>query len=222
VVQRACQADTPVQQLVFDPQTNAARVSVIDALRGKSGVLSLQKLTVDSFEKQEYLLFSALTNQGQSLDQETCEKLMATPATLQTSGELTQASRLEQEAQRHAKATVAHALETNNAHFTEARDKLDRWAEDMVKASEKALRDTKEQIKAAQREARQASTLAEQQALQERIQKLERQQRKQRQEIFDVEDDIHKKREQLIDQLTQRLSQTVHSETLFTIAWQVL
>ena len=63
--------------------------------------------------------------------------------------------------------------------------------------------------------------LAEQQTLQEGIQKLERQQRKQRQEIFDVEDDIHKKREQLIDQLTQRLSQTVHSETLFTIAWQV-
>jgi len=182
----------------------------------------LQKLTVDSFEKQEYLLFSALADTGQSLDQESCEKLMATHATLQASGDVTQATRLQQEAQRHADATVAHALETNNAHFNEGRDKLDRWAEDMVRASEKALRDTKEQIKAAQREARQAATLTEQQALQERIQKLDRLQRKQRQEIFDVEDDIHKKREQLIHQLTQRMSQTVHSETLFTIAWQVV
>ncbi len=221
VVHAACQASTPVQRLVFDPAQNPARVSVVEALRGQSGVLSLQKLTVDSFEKQEYLLFSALTEGGQSLDQETCEKLMATPATLQGSGDLTQATRLQQEAQRHADATVAHALETNNAHFTEARDKLDRWAADMELAVEQALKNTKEQIKVAQREARQAPTLAEQQSLQERIAKLERLQRKQRQEIFDVTDDIQAKREQLIDQLTQRMTQQVQTEHLFTLQWTV-
>jgi hypothetical protein len=227
VVHAACQANTPIQRLVFDPAQTEARVSVVEALRGQSGVLTLQKLTVDSFERQEYLLFSALTDTGQSIDQETCEKLMATPATVQASGsanttDLTQATRLNQEAQRHADATVAHALETNNAHFTEARDKLYRWAEDMELAVEQALKNTKEQIKVAQREARQAPTLAEQQTIQERIAKLERLQRKQRQDIFDVTDDIQKKREQLIDQLTQRMSQTVQSENLFTIVWQVI
>jgi len=222
VVHTACQADTPMQRLIFDPLQNEARVSVVQALRGQSGVLTLQKLTVDSFEKQEYLLFSALTDQGPSLDQETCEKLMATPAKLQASGEHTPSLRLQQEAQRHAAATVAHALETNNAHFTEARDKLDRWADDMVKAAEHALKTTKDQIKGAQREARQAPTLAEQQTLQERIAKLERLQRKQRQEIFDVEDNIHHQRDQLIAQLTQRMTQKTHTETLFTVQWQVL
>jgi hypothetical protein len=221
VVHAACQASIPVQRLVFDPTENPARVSVVEALRGQSGVLSLQKLTVESFEKQEYLLFTALTDAGQSLDQETCEKLMATPATLQGSGDLTQTTRLQQEALRHADATVAHALETNNAHFTEARDKLDRWAADMELAVEQALKNTKDQIKVAQREARQAPTLAEQQSLQERIAKLERLQRKQRQEIFDVTDDIQAKREQLIDQLTQRMTQQVQTEHLFTLQWTV-
>ena len=226
VVHAACQANTPLQRLVFDPAQNEARVSVVKALRGQSGVLSLQKLTVDSFEKQEYLLFSALTNAGQSLDQETCEKLMATPATLQNSGEVSPAesattTRLQQEATRHADATVAHALETNNAHFNEGRDKLDRWAEDMVKAAEQALKNTKDQIKVAQREARQATTLAEQQAAQERIAKLERQKTRQRREIYDVEDDIDAKRNQLIDQLTQRMAQQVQTEHLFTLQWTV-
>lgn len=226
VVHAACQASTPLQRLVFDPAQNPARVSVVEALRGQSGVLSLQKLTVASFEKQEYLLFSTLTDAGQSLDQETCEKLMATPATLQTSGvadpiDPATATRLQQEAQRHADATVAHALETNNAHFNEARDKLDRWAADMELAVEQALKNTKEQIKVAQREARQAPTLAEQQSIQERIAKLERLQRKQRQEIFDVTDDIQAKREQLIDQLTQRMTQKVQTEHLFTLQWTV-
>lgn len=229
VVQAACQASTPVQRLVFDPAQSPARVSMVEALRGQSGVLILQKLTVDSFEQQQYLLFSALTDSGQSLDQETCEKLMATTATLQASNDPGQANpaepatdtRLQQEAQRHANATVAHALETNNAHFIEARDKLDRWAADMELAVEQALKNTKEQIKVAQREARQAPTLAEQQSLQERIAKLERLQRKQRQEIFDVTDDIQARREQLIDQLTQRMTQHVQTEHLFTLQWTV-
>ena len=221
VVHAACQASTPMQRLVFDTRQTEARVSVVEALRGQSGVLSLQKLTVDSFEKQEYLLFSALTDGGQSLDQETCAKLMATPAALQASGDITQADRLQQEAQRHADATVAHALETNNAHFTEARDKLDRWAADMELAVEQALKNTKDQIKVAQREARQATTLAEQQAAQERIAKLERQKTRQRREIYDVEDDIDAKRNQLIDQLTQRMTQKVQTEHLFTLQWTV-
>lgn len=225
VIQNAQASSTPLKRLVFDPNKNEARISVVDALRGMSGVLTLQKLTVDSFEKQEYLLFSAMTDQGQSLDQETCEKLMACHAkedeVSAVLGVVVE-SRLIAESQRHAQATVATSLESNNKHFAEARDKLDRWAEDMVQGAEQALRNTREQIRIAQREARQAATLADQQAIQERIAKLERQQRRQRQEIFDVEDDVKDKREQLIDQLTRRMAQKVHAENLFTVAWSVV
>jgi ERCC4-related helicase len=225
VVQTAKVTDTPVQRLVFDPQQNSARITVVEQLRGRSGVLTLQKLTVDSFEKQEYLLFSAMTDQGTSLDQETCQKLMDTVATI-TSGDLAQipqnvAQRLQAEADRHAEATIARSLETNNKHFIEARDRLDRWADDMELAAEQALKNTKEQIKAAQREARQATMLAEQQAIQERIAKLERQKRRQQQEIFDVSDEIQDKREALIDELTRRMTQKVSNENLFTITWSV-
>ncbi|MEO5367461.1 MAG: SNF2-related protein [Magnetococcus sp. WYHC-3] len=225
VVQTAKAADTPVQQLVFNPQQNSARITVVERLRGQSGVLTLQKLTVDSFEKQEYLLFSAMTDRGTSLDQETCQKLMETVVT--TSGDSVQIpqnifQRLQAEADRHAEATIARSLETNNKHFIEARDRLDRWADDMVFAAEQELKNTKEQIKIAQRESRQATTLAEQQVLQEKIARLERQQRKQRQEIFQIEDDIHDKRDQLITQLTQRMTQKVAAEVLFTITWAIV
>lgn len=224
VVQTAKATDTPVQRLVFEPQQNPARITVVEQLRGQSGVLTLQKLTVDSFEKQEYLLFSAMTDQGKSLDQETCQKLMETVAT--TSDDPAQidqnvVQRLQAEADRHAEATIARSLETNNKHFIEARDRLDRWADDMELAAEQALKNTKEQIKAAKREARQATMLAEQQAIQGRIAKLERQKRRQQQEIFDVSDEIQDKREALIDELTRRMTQKVSNENLFTITWSV-
>jgi predicted nucleic acid-binding Zn-ribbon protein len=112
-------------------------------------------------------------------------------------------------------------LEQNSSYFAEARDKLERWADDMVLSAEKALADTKEQIKALRRQARQAVTLEEQHQVQEKIQKLERQQHQQRREIFRVEDEIMEKRDQLIGQLEQRLTQRTASERLFTIRWKV-
>jgi hypothetical protein len=116
---------------------------------------------------------------------------------------------------------VSRSLEQNSEHFHEARDKLEKWADEMVLLAEKALADTKEEIKALRREARQAVTLEEQREIQEKIQKLERQQRRQRQEIFKVEDEIMEKRDQLIDQLEKRLAQRTTMETLFRIRWAV-
>ena len=125
------------------------------------------------------------------------------------------------EAERHAKATVSRSLEQNSVHFNQAREKLEKWADDMVLSAEKALLDTKEQIKALRRQARQAATLEEQHRIQEKIQKLERPQRRQRQDIFKVEDEIMEKRDALIESLEKRLAQRTQTETLFTIRWSV-
>jgi hypothetical protein len=91
----------------------------------------------------------------------------------------------------------------------------------MVLSAEKALQDTKEQIKALRRQGRQAGTLEEQRQIQEKLKNLERQQRRQRQEIFSAEDEIVLKRDALIDSLEKRLAQRMETEALFTIRWAV-
>ncbi len=190
VVDGAKALPTPPEQIVFDVTNHPTRLHVIEALRGKAGYLTLTRLTIDSYEREEYLLFSGFDEAGGSLDQETMEKLFACAGRIPQGGggevaipaAVTQ--RLAGEAQRHAQATVSRSLEQNSTHFNEAREKLEKWADDMVLSAEKALQDTKEQIKALRRQARQAVTLAEQHEIQEKIQKLERQQRRQRQEIF--------------------------------------
>ena len=83
-------------------------------------------------------------------------------------------------------------------------------------------KDTKEQIKILQRQARLANNLDEQHDLQQKIQSLEKQQRRQRQEIFKVEDSIIDKRDELINALEKRLTQQSHTERLFTIEWAVI
>ena len=129
--------------------------------------------------------------------------------------------RLVGESERHTMATVNRSLDQNSVHFNQAREKLEKWADDMVLSFEKALLDTKEQIKALRRQARQAATLDEQREIQEKIKRLEQQQRRQRQDIFKAEDDIAEKRDTLIESLERRLAQRTETETLFTVRWTV-
>ncbi len=129
--------------------------------------------------------------------------------------------RLAADADRHANATISKSLERNNHHFNEAREQLEKWADDRVLAAEKELHDTKEQIKALNRQAWQATTVEEQHQLQEKIKDLEKKKRRQRQRIFDVEDEIMEKRDSLIDALEKRMQQRTESTPLFTIRWIV-
>ncbi len=224
VLEEAKALATPAAEVHFDISNHPARISVVEGLRGERGYLTLTRLIIDSYEREEYLLFSGFTESGTTLDQETMEKLFSCSAREIGATEIPefQAKRLAAESELHVRATLNRSLEQNSRHFNEAREKLERWAEDMLLAAEKALTDTKEQIKVLRRQARQAATLEEQHQIQEKIQKLERLQRKQRQEIFRVEDEIMEKRDQLIDQLEKRLTQHTSRETLFTIRWAVV
>jgi superfamily II DNA/RNA helicase len=224
VVDGAKAVRTPPAEIVFDVTHHTTRVALIEALRGKSGYLTLTRLAIDSYDREEYLLFSGFDDSGAALDQETMEKLFGCDGQASGGCELLPdgANRLAADAERYVKATVSRSLEQNSKYFNEAREKLEKWADDMVLSAEKALTDTKEQIKALRRQARQAVTLEEQHGIQEKLQKLERQQRRQRQEIFSAEDEIMEKRDSLIDQLERRLSQRTEAESLFTIRWRVV
>lgn len=224
VVDRAKGLDTPAADITFDVTKHPTRLHVIEALRGTKGYLTLCRQVIDSFETEEYLLFSGFDDGGKSLDPETLDKLFQCTGRIESDSTIPDAiaNRLEEESARHANATISRSLEANNRHFQQAREKLERWADDLVLAAEKALRDTKERIKVLQREARQATTLADQHRIQEEIQKLEKVKRRQRQDIFKAEDEIIEKRDSLIGSLEKRLAQRTRRETLFTIRWSVV
>lgn len=224
VIQAGKNAPTPVAWVRFDISSHPTRIAVVEELKGKVGWLLLQRMQIDSFESEEYLLFSGFEDAGKALDQETCQKLFNCQATVHEQREVSPdvQVRLDANAERHARATISASLEKNHRHFSEAREQLEKWADDMVLAAEKELRDTKEQIKALNREARQASTVDAQHELQARIRDMEKKKRRQRQKIFDIEDEIMEKRDSLIDALEKRMQQRTSTEPLFILRWEVV
>jgi hypothetical protein len=223
VVDAAKGGATAEASIAFNVSAHPARVLAVEALRHNAGYLTLTRLVIESYEREEYLLFSGFDDAGAALDQETMEKMLGCSGALTGEAHLsaTIIERLRAEMDLHVKSMIRRSLEQNSVHFHQAREKLEKWADDMVLSAEKALVDTKEQIKAIRRQTRQVVTLEEQHELQLQLQKLEAKQRRQRQDIFKAEDEIMVKRDALIDTLERRLTQQTSIETLFTIRWSV-
>lgn len=222
-IETSLSARTPMAQLVFNYSAHGGKISLIEDLLGQSGWIRLDRLEVTAFETTDALLFSGLTDDGRTLDQEACEKLMAVEAfdrPERVNGPLP--PELDANAERYIAAAVAEILEINQRLFNDERDKLEKWAEDKLVAAEEVLKNTKARINQLKRDARKAATLQEQAGIQQEISSLEKQQRRQRQEIFAVEDEIIDKRDQLIESLQQRLQERTETTTLFTLRWQVV
>lgn len=139
VIHEASKRPCPPAEVVFDISGHSTRIAVVERLRDRSGWLSLQHMHIESFDSEEYLLFSGMDDAGNNIDQETCEKLFNCSGQVRSIAEIPNSAkeRLMGDQVRHAKATLAKNLEENNRHFSEARDQLDKWAEDMEMATQK-------------------------------------------------------------------------------------
>lgn len=226
VIDNAKSIETKRALLSFDYTNHATKISVAEKLKGQSGWLTLSVLGVDAFNRQEFLLFTAKTDSGQLIDNDACKRLFNLGASVGRSENGNEQSTLPSELielkKRQIDAKLAEVMDENNALFEVERDKLEKWAEDKVFAAEEALRDTKAQIKSVKRESRHALTVEEQKLNQEKLKQLERLQKRQRMEIFDIEDEIADKRDELIAALEERMKQRTEVTELFTIRWQVI
>jgi len=212
--------EAPKALVAFDYANHGTKISIIEKLQGQSGWLNLKLLRVEAFQTEEYLVFGGLTDDGETMDREACQKLFACAGSAASTHEIEPDS-LKSISKRHVQSQLSRVFEANNQFFDVEREKLEKWADDKVLAAEQSLRDTKAKIRSLKRESRLAESLEEQQVLQKAIREAERLQRRQRQEIFDVEDEIMEKRDALIDALEKRLNQHTTVDELFSIRWSV-
>lgn len=224
VIETGKNEPTPAAGLTFDTQAHPTKLTLIEQLRGTTGYLRLTHLSIQSYEEENYLLFSAHTTTGETLDQETCEKLLSVPASIDDSLPTfppAPLERLTEDTTRHLEATISSSLERNNTHFQKAAEGIEQWAADMILTAELAIKETKAQLDYLRRQSRLAPSLEEQKEIREEMQKLEHKKNRQRREIFDREDEISEKRDRLIEKLEKGLSRQTTTEELFTIRFSV-
>lgn len=224
VLDTALTSDLSTKKIVFNITDHPTKISMVDALKNQSGWLTLQKVCIDSLDRHEELVFTAINSDGTVLDQETCEKLFicAGEEGNDTVLPVDVTKRLADESKRRTTSTLNRVMERNNTVFREEHLRIDKWADDMLLAAEKELKDIRQLIKATGRQLRVAETVDEQVQLQKKELELTRKRRKLRNKLDDVEDAIEDKARKMRNDLQARLQQTVETENIFTIEWAVI
>lgn len=224
VIETSKSAQLPIASLTFDISQHPTRISMVESLIGKSGWLTLSKLTIQSLDEQEELVFAATVDDGSSLDQETCQKLFSCLAQQSPadSPDPHDTKRLKAELHQIQTATLNRVMEYNNQFFREEHARIDKWSDDMLIAAEKELKDVRDQVKSIGRQMRLAESVEEQAQLQARETECVKKRRRLRNKLDDVEDAIEDKARTMRDQLQARLKQKVTTSDLFTIRWSVV
>lgn len=198
------------------------KVSSLIPLVGQSGWLALSLLSLDSFAKEEHLILTGVTDSGQQLESETLEWMLRLSGE-QIDAKLTQTvpQAFSQLIDIHKRASLNKALNENKQFFQIEQEKIDCWAEDKLQSAQARIDDIKIKIRSLKNDYRQATSVDEQIVKQKAIKTAERQQRQLRQNIFDVEDKIETKRDELIDNLQKLMHQRSEFNTLFILKWHL-
>jgi hypothetical protein len=191
-------------------------------IRGHSGYLSLSQFSVESLDQAEdHLIFAAMTDNGEILDEETAVRLLSLPGRAGLSLLETVPTGLDEITQQR-QIEIQRIISERNAQFFEVEtDKLDGWADDLKLSLEREIKDFDRQIKEARGQIKKALLLDQKLAGHKLIKTLESQRNAKRRSLFEVQDDIDRWREQLIADIEGKLQQRVSLEKLFSIRWRL-
>ncbi len=211
-------------ELVFDLSASQRKIAVLAPLVGRSGWLSAVFASVSALEVEEHVLFAAVTDDGQSLDPDQCQRLFGLPA---EEGFLLSAPDPSVLASLAAAIAAQHALllqrldTKNTGLFDQELEKLDRWGEDRRSTLRLTLRELEDQIKELKRSARSAPNLPEKLRLERERRQRESRRDEAWKEYEDAARDIEKQKDTLMEEVERKLERNEGRTPLFTIRWRI-
>lgn len=210
--------------LTFNYSDTKLNVSSIEHLVGKSGIIHLSNFEVTSFDITDNLLFVGFTDDGTELTNEVCKRILELPVDAKSSYRLTSSeSNLMTDKREKHKELLLEALQAKDTEYFQLEvDKLHKWAEDKILASEKELKDVKSKIKEINRDSKKTSSSEALLKMQTELRDLERKKKRLRQEIFEVEDEIEERRDEMINAIKAKMLKAINESSIFTIKWKLV
>lgn len=199
-------------------------ISILNELKGESGVLAVRRFSVISLDSEDHLLFAGQTDKGKPLDQEQMLRLFDLDAQIKDLSKTFKFSSTNFEKQfAELQAEILSKQELrNNEYFDEEIEKLDHWAEDARTGLKLALRETDDEIKELKRSARTAGSLQEKVRLQKEVRNLQKKRDELWRDYDQAAKEVERQKDILLDETEARLELHVEQEELFMIRWKLV
>jgi len=218
-------AGKPLQngEIRFDYSGHPVKISILEPFVGTSGYLSLTALTVESLEAEDYLILSAVTDDGTVLDEEQAKRLFSLPGECREQmNTLIRRDKL-QDIFESRQTRIIDSIGARNAQFFDREmEKLEKWADDLKSGLEFELKELDREIKFQKTESKKILKLDEKLTAQKAIKDLEKQRNALRRNLFEAQDEIEDRKEGLIADVEARLRQRIQMQELFAIRWKVV
>ena len=221
-------AQLPYAKLVFNYSATPHKISILEKRVGTEGWLQLDRLTVESLEVEDFLLFSGIDDEGTVMNYDECHRLFSLMASVdaETDTALSAGSTITSVFQNHIVEQKKQILQKRNERdsnlFTLEMDKLDRWADDQRLALHTELREIEQEIRLRRNLARQIAVLAEKVKEQRSITDLEKRLADKRLKLHLEEDNIEKRKNEFLDSIEKKLDTRIEQNTLFMIRWGII
>lgn len=221
LIEKAISRNLSVVRIVFDYTGYHGKISPLENLKGKKGWLTVERLKITTFEEEEYLLLSAITDDGSILDPEISQKFFCLSGKVFEKDPILTFPSL-QDARYLLIDKYLKDVEKRASSFYDTRVKqIDSWSEDLKLSLEKEISDLDKEIKENRRSAKVAATLNEKLELQKQIRQLEEKRNIKRKELFKEQDRIESQRDELIDRLEGHLKPKTDINEIFSIRWEI-
>ena len=224
ILQACKELETPAKEVVFDYTNSNTRIAYLEKFIGQSGWMKVQLLQVNSFELEEYFLMSCFTDEGEEIYPDMANRFFSLDASVKNNILMSKAiEETFKESLFSLKQNILNenALRNNN-FFDVEMDKLDQWADDMKISLEKEIKDIDAEIKLKKIEAKKTLNLELKVKSQREIKELENKRSDKRKRLFQAQDEIDERKENLLSEIEQRLNQKIIETELFTIRWKII
>lgn len=213
----------PCQEIVFDYSSSEGKTVLLEELVGKSGWMRVEKVSIDSFEQEDYLLLSSFTDDGMEVYSDVVERMLMQSAQIINNVDLPTdvLEKLTRQIEKEKASVMEQSALRNEVFFDEEMDKLDTWAGDMKVALEREIKDLDAEIKLRKSNAKKLSHLAEKVAEHRIIKELENKRAEKRQNLYEAQDEVDARKDTLLSKVEQMLEQKIEQKELFTIKWRV-
>ncbi|HQM83442.1 MAG TPA: SNF2-related protein [bacterium] len=203
--------------------TGNPKISILEKYIGKSGILLAKALTVESFETEDHIIISAITDDGTVLDEEESKRLFSLEG---NSSPIVGANpcvrpELSKLFSKQKKQILGDIEERNMTFFDDEMEKLDKWADDRRHTLKITLNEMEEEIKELKKQARTAGNMPEKLKLRKKAKELEKKKDEEWKSYENESRKIEEEKDQLIESIEKSIKQKIREEELFAIKWRM-
>ena len=204
-------------ELVLDYSAWPRKAVSVEPLVGKSGTLSVRKLSITGADARDHIILAGLTDDGAPIDRNAAMRLFYPPSGKAGGNGLEIPEAIRQDIDARREAVMRELAERQAPWFDAETDKPDNRAEDKRAGLKAGLKDLDDRIKELKRQMRRTGNLPDKPALRKKARKPEQKRDEAWRDDYDAAAGrVEARKDMLLDQVEERLRQQVSDREPFT------